>query len=105
MDSIAILNKLQENNSLLREHHVRRIGLFGSHIRSEQVSSSDIDLLVEFDDRAFGENFKGYFETYTSLYIGLQDIFEDNIDLVTVDMLSPSIAPAVFKEVRFIEEL
>jgi predicted nucleotidyltransferase len=34
---------------LSREYGVERIGLFGSYVRNEQRSDSDIDLLVEFD--------------------------------------------------------
>jgi len=32
-----------------RDHHVRRLSLFGSHAKGTANSGSDIDLLVEFD--------------------------------------------------------
>ena len=33
---------------LERRYHVRRLGIFGSYVRGEQKSSSDLDILVEF---------------------------------------------------------
>jgi len=105
MITSAILNILKENNDLLRKHHVRKIGLFGSHVRGEQKSDSDIDLLVDFDDAAFGDNYKGYFDTVTSFSAELCTLLHQNIDLVTIDMLNPHIASDVMKEVKFIEEL
>lgn len=33
-----------------RDHHVRRLSLFGSHAKGTANTASDIDLLVEFDD-------------------------------------------------------
>jgi predicted nucleotidyltransferase len=35
--------------SYCREHHVRRLALFGSHAKGTANADSDIDLLVEFD--------------------------------------------------------
>lgn len=32
-----------------RQHHVRRLSLFGSHAKGSARADSDIDLLVEFD--------------------------------------------------------
>lgn len=32
-----------------RDHHVRRLSLFGSHAKGTARADSDIDLLVEFD--------------------------------------------------------
>lgn len=36
--------------ALCRKHHIRKLSLFGSAARNELTPSSDIDLLVEFDD-------------------------------------------------------
>lgn len=104
MTANAIIDILKKNNDLLKRHHVRKIGLFGSYARGEESGASDIDLLVEFDEKAFGVNYKGYFDTATSLSSELCSLLHRNVDLVTVDMLSPHIASDVMKEVRFIEE-
>jgi len=44
-----IFNVLQQNQSRLSALGVKRIGLFGSFVRGEQRTDSDIDLLVEFE--------------------------------------------------------
>ena len=43
---------LRQNLPALRDHYgVRFMGVFGSYVRGEQRRGSDLDLLVEFDDR------------------------------------------------------
>jgi len=43
---------LRQHLPALREHYgVRFMGVFGSYVRGEQRRGSDLDLLVEFDDR------------------------------------------------------
>jgi uncharacterized protein len=105
MTTSAILEILRNNDDILKKHHVSKIGLFGSYARGEEKVSSDIDLLVEFDENAFGLNYKGYFDTVTSLSLELCSLLHHNVDLVTREMLSPHIATEVLKEVRYIEEL
>ncbi len=105
MTASAIIEILKSNNDVLKKHHVSRIGLFGSHARDEGKTGSDVDLLVEFDERSFGPDYMGYFNTVTSLSEELTSLLHQKVDLVTLDMLSPHIAPHVLKEVRFIEEL
>ena len=105
MTTGTILEILKKNNELLKKYHVSKIGLFGSYARGDEKSGSDIDLLVEFDEKAFGANYKGYFDTVTLLSTELSSLLHQNVDLVTVDMLSPYIATSVLKEAKFIEEL
>jgi len=35
-----------------KRYRVKEIGLFGSFVRSEQIETSDIDILVEFEEKA-----------------------------------------------------
>lgn len=44
-----ILNKLKLNKLQFSKLRIRNIGLFGSYIRNEQSSESDIDLLIDFE--------------------------------------------------------
>jgi len=101
----AILDILQKNSALLKKHHVKKIGIFGSHARGEESGASDVDLLVEFDEGSFGANYMGYFDTVTSLSGELSSLLMKEVDLVTIDMLSPHMAPLVLKEAKFIEGL
>jgi predicted nucleotidyltransferase len=46
-----ILTFIAQNKKILRDRfHIVKIGLFGSYARGEQKESSDIDILVEFED-------------------------------------------------------
>jgi predicted nucleotidyltransferase len=41
---------LQEHKSILaKEFQVKEINLFGSYVRGEETSASDVDILVEFE--------------------------------------------------------
>jgi hypothetical protein len=101
--SKEIIDELRRNASILRKYKVKKIGLFGSYIRLGQKNRSDIDLLVEFDDTAFGINFNGYFDNYMGLLSSLEEIFGRKIDLLTVEMVSPYIKPYVLRETEYVE--
>ncbi|HVH68401.1 MAG TPA: nucleotidyltransferase domain-containing protein [Gemmatimonadales bacterium] len=48
---------------LCRRYHVRRLELFGSAARSDfERTRSDLDFLVEFDDRERGPSLEAYFD-------------------------------------------
>jgi predicted nucleotidyltransferase len=44
-----ILSLIQEHQSQIRNLGIKRLGLFGSFVRYQQDSDSDIDVLVEFE--------------------------------------------------------
>ncbi len=90
-----ILRILHENRHRLLALGVRRIGLFGSYVRGEQHSASDIDLLVEF------EAGRKSFDTFMELAFWLEAILQRKVELVTAESLSPYIGPYVLKEVEY----
>ncbi len=49
---IQILNR--HRDELAQDYGVKTLALFGSVAREEATDSSDVDLLVEFDDRPVG---------------------------------------------------
>lgn len=53
-----ILKTLKSNKLKLSKFSIRNVGLFGSYIRNEQSSESDIDLLIDFEPEQ--ENFDNY---------------------------------------------
>lgn len=55
-----IVKTLKKNDDLLKQHGVKRIGLFGSYARGKQTQSSDIDLIVEFAKPTY-DNLYGLF--------------------------------------------
>jgi uncharacterized protein len=74
---------------------VARLGLFGSFVRDEQGSDSDVDLLVEF---APGQK---NFDNFMALGFYLEDLFDRRVELVTPESLSPYIRPHVMTEVEY----
>mgnify|MGYP001115213044 CR=1 len=79
------------------KYGVRRIGFFGSFVRSEQKEVSDIDVLVEFEKGA------KTFDNYMGLKFLLEEIFGRKVDLVIVDALKPDIRDRVLREVKYAE--
>jgi predicted nucleotidyltransferase len=77
---------------LQQRYKVKEIGIFGSVVRGEQKGTSDVDILVEF------ENPIGFFtflelEEYLSTLLGLK------VDLVSKKALKPTIGRYILQEV------
>jgi len=89
MDVLNILKAHEKE--IKKKFGVRNIGIFGSYARGEEKETSDVDVLVEFEEPTF-RNFMG-------LVFFLEDIFGREVDLVTTKGLSPYIRPHVEKEV------
>jgi len=90
--SMNIIDILKSHEREIKEKFgVRRIGLFGSFARGEQKDTSDVDILVEFEEPTF--------DNFMNLAFFLEDLFGRRVELVTPDSLSPYIAPYVKKEV------
>ena len=87
---------LRDQKPILREKFkVREIGIFGSVVRGEQKETSDLDLLVEFDEPI------GLIK-----YVNLQNYLSDKVgwrvDLVMKSGLKPRISRHVLKEVIYV---
>ena len=53
-----VVARLRAHQSRMPEFGVRKLGIFGSVVRDEATSNSDVDVLVEFDpDRKTFDNF------------------------------------------------
>jgi hypothetical protein len=72
---------------------VRRIGLFGSHVRDEPRPDSDVDILVEFE--------KPPHDHYMDLKSYLEDLLGTEVDLVMADALKPRLKPYISREVVY----
>ncbi len=70
---------------------VRRIGLFGSFVRGEEKETSDVDILVEFEEPTF--------RNFMNLAFFLEDLFGRRVDLLTPEGISYRIKPYVEREV------
>jgi len=90
-----ILSLLQTNRIKVQKYGVKRIGLFGSYARGEQVLKSDIDILVEFK--------KGQknFDNYMDLKFYLEKLFGCKVDLVINDSIKPSLREPILSGVTY----
>ena len=87
---------LRDQKPVLREKFkVREIGIFGSVVRGEQKETSDLDLLVEFEEPV------GLIK-YVNLQNYLSDKIGSQVDLVTKSGLKPRISRHVLKEVIYV---
>lgn len=93
--SDEIIDILKGHRALLKKYSVIRIGLFGSFLRNESTRTSDIDLLVDFENKSF--------DNYIDLAFELEDLFGRKVDLITEKGLSPYIYPFVKNEIRWYE--
>ena len=89
-----ILSFISGNKKMLREKfHITRIGLFGSYARGEQQDTSDIDLLVEFE-----ENTQDLYD----LKIQLKELFKikfgTETDICREKYIKPKIKKTILKE-------
>ena len=86
---------LFQNQARIRALGVQRLGLFGSFVREQQASESDIDLLVEFSEG------KKTFDNFIELAFLLEDVLQRRVELITLDSLSPYIGPRILSEVEY----
>jgi predicted nucleotidyltransferase len=90
-----VLNLLHRNRSHLKSLGVRRLGLFGSFVRDQQDSDSDVDLLVEFEAQ------RKSFDAFMELCLFLEELLQRRVELVTAESLSPYLGPHILKEVEY----
>ena len=82
----------------LRSFGVTRIGLFGSVIRGEEQSNSDVDVIVDIEPA------KKTYGSFLDLADYLESLFKGRrVDLVTKGAISKYILPYIMKEVQQIE--
>jgi predicted nucleotidyltransferase len=86
---------LQHKAELRKKFKVKTIGVFGSYIRGEQKRSSDVDVLVEFEEPI------GLFE-FMDLEDYLSQLLGVKVDLVSKKALKPHIGERIMQEVIMI---
>ncbi len=92
-----ILKMLQENREVIRRFGVRRLGLFGSHVRDEGTEGSDLDFVVEFERKTF--------DTYMDLKAYLEELFGCRVDLVLTDAIKPRLRATILEQAIYVPGL
>ena len=92
MQRSEALRIISEHKKEIEGFGVRRLALFGSVARNEAGPESDIDVLVEFDDRPIG-----LFE-FLDLKQYLEGVLNRPVDLVDEDGLKRQLREGILKE-------
>jgi len=89
---LKTLNRLK--NEIATDYKVKNIGLFGSYVKHKQDDSSDIDILVDFEDDADLIHLIGL-----SRY--LEGIFKAKVDVVSKSSLKEELKQNILHEVIY----
>ncbi len=81
-NSKSILKDIEKHREDIRNFGVKRIGLFGSHLKGTSHKKSDVDLLVTFNQPTF--------DNYIGLKFFLERLFRRKVDLVIEESLKPA---------------
>lgn len=81
----------QELPKLKKEYSIETLEVFGSYVRAEEQTTSDLDLLVTFSE--LPSLFK-----YIELENRLSDLLGVEVDLVMKDSLKPAIGKRIISE-------
>ncbi|MEO6914438.1 MAG: nucleotidyltransferase family protein [Chitinophagaceae bacterium] len=79
---------------LIAKYKVRTLGLFGSAVRSDFNMSSDLDIIVDFDQPIGVE--------FIDLADYLEDKLQRRIDLVSRNGVKPKYYQAIEKEILYV---
>jgi predicted nucleotidyltransferase len=83
-----------------RQHHVRKLSLFGSVLRDDFNPHSDIDILVEFEPTAQIDLFE-----FSGMRLELMELLDRPVDLVTPTALKPLIKDDILKSRKVVYEV
>lgn len=92
-----ILKLLQINRERIRRFGVKELGVFGSFAREEQTAGSDVDILVDLENKTF--------DAYMSLLFFLEELFGLKVDLVMKGTIKPRIREKILSETVYVEGL
>jgi uncharacterized protein len=85
-----------ENKAEINKYGIKTIGIFGSTVNGGSKPNSDIDILVEFNEKE--KNYDNYMELKFYLQKKLR---KKNIDLVMKKALKKRLRNKILKEVEY----
>jgi len=87
---------LQRHKETFREQYgLKEIGIFGSYVRGEQGTESDLDILIELE-KPIG------FVRFIRLENALSQLLGVRVEIVTKKALKPYIGKRILEEVRYV---
>jgi predicted nucleotidyltransferase len=87
----------EHKEEVKRKYKVSEIGILGSLVRGEQKKRSDIDILVEFDQRDIPGLLK-----FIEMERYLEKLLRKKVDLVRKGGIRPELRKIILKEVVYI---
>lgn len=90
--NLDMLLSSHQLKSFCQKHHIRQLSFFGSVVREDFGPQSDIDVLVEFEP----DHVPGF--DFFLMEVELSQLLGHNVDLQTLNFLSPEIRRAVLSE-------
>ena len=85
-----IFKTLEQHKETIKGFGVKSMSLFGSAVRGDATENSDLDFVVEFNDKTF--------ENYMDLKFFLEDLFQCKVDLVIPETIKPLLRPYILSE-------
>jgi len=89
-----VVKVLKSKRTAYRRYSVKSLALFGSAARNRMRKTSDVDILVQFEQPTW--------VNYIGLKFYLEDLLGRNVDLVTLDSLKPSVRPSVEQDLLYV---
>ena len=91
-----IVALLQQNETNLKKMGVASIALFGSFVRDEATETSDVDVLVDFEEG------KKNYNNFINLAYFLDELLGRKTELVTREGLSKYIGPKILQTIEYV---
>ena len=85
-----IFQMIRQNGTSLRKYGVRRLGVFGSFARNDAGPASDVDVLVELENKTF--------RSYMGLKFFLEELLGRKVDLVLKESIKPRLRETILGE-------
>ena len=77
---------------ILKKHKATKAGIFGSYVRGEQKKNSDVDILVELNNRDFG--LIGFIQIKNEL----ENVLKKKVDLVEYETIRKELRKNILEE-------
>jgi len=95
MGADEIIAVLRDNRKDIEKYGVDRIGLFGSYGKGEQITNSDVDILVKFKKE------RKTFDNYMDLKFYLEDLLGKKVDLIIAENIKMELRNEILGSVKY----
>jgi len=79
---------------LMKKYHVKRLGVFGSYARGDEMAFSDLDIIVDFE-KPIGLDF-------VTLADELESMLGVKVDLVSANAIKPRMLESIKEELVYV---